>query len=286
MSASSSAHPVWVLGASDPEMAAIEQLLTAAGADVRHAVEADGTRVIPARAYQAAAMTGEPPDPSRPLYFVECQVGEHVPAFRADHHRPGDPGFDAPPAEYWRGSSIGQVATHLGVEPTPALRMVAAADHCLAAAYQGACPGVSSDGLLAWRVGTRAAFQARSADALMGDIQHARDLLATAPRITLGGASAADMRALEQAAHIPELPEAAVRDGVAFLSTVRDRDGRQKTVVMGATTRPMVEAFLADARRFGNGETYGAPARGFAGVYTEPAPRREARVEPAAEVAR
>ena len=116
--------------------------------------------MIPSRAYQATGITGEPLDLSRPLRLVECQVEGQDAAFRADHHRPGDPGFDAPPAEYWRGSSLGQVATHLGVEPTPALRLVAAADHCLAAAYRGACPDVDPDALMRWRAETRAQFQA------------------------------------------------------------------------------------------------------------------------------
>ena len=279
-------RPIWVLGASDPEMATIEQLLTTAGAEVRYAVDETGTRVMPSRAYKAVDVSGDLLDPSRPIHYVECDVlGGAAPAFRADHHRPGDPGFDAPPAGYWQGSSVGQVAGYLGVAPTPALRLVAAADHCLAAAYRGECPGVDPDALMVWRAETRAQFPGRSVDEVMANVQKARDLLATAPRLTFGGERVADMRALERAEHIPELPEAATRDGIAFLGETRDRDGRVKTVLMAAS-RPAVEAFLAEARRFGNGETYGVPARGFAGVYAEPAPRREARQEPALEVTR
>lgn len=49
--------------------------------------------------------------------------------------------------------------------------MIAAADHCLAAAYRGECPGVDPDHLMAWRVKTRAAFQGRTVAELEADIE-------------------------------------------------------------------------------------------------------------------
>jgi len=70
---------------------------------------------------------------------------------------------------------------------------------------------------------------------------------------------------LRTATPIPELPEAAAREGIAFLATVAERDGRRKTVLQAATPE-QVEEFL----RMGNElrrECYGDPARGFAGMY-------------------
>ncbi len=61
-----------------------------------------------------------------------------------------------------------------------------------------------------------------------------------------------------------EFIEAAVREGMAFLSTVKDRDGREKVVLMSAPPKA-IEYFLANP--MGSGETYGSPARGYAGVY-------------------
>src|SRR5690606_22285652 len=45
----------------------------------------------------------------------------------------------------------------------------AAADHCLAAAYRGECPGVDPDALMRWRVAVRAAHQGRPVDELLDD---------------------------------------------------------------------------------------------------------------------
>src|SRR5690606_24913959 len=66
--------------------------------------------------------------------------------------------------------------------PSP-LILAAAADHCLAAAYAGECPGVDPDALMVWRAETRAAFQGRSPDDILADVERARQALREAPRI-------------------------------------------------------------------------------------------------------
>ncbi len=134
-----SAPTLWVLGAPDPEMAAIEALLRAAGEPVEYATKA-GRRVTAETAYQAdpphlvdstlaiaALLSGETAaDPSTygTVYRVECswhpdcslkqaaQLGQSE-VVVIDHHRPGDPGYGRPPAEFLAGSSIGQVIAHL-----------------------------------------------------------------------------------------------------------------------------------------------------------------------------
>src|SRR5690606_19221697 len=73
--------------------------------------------------------------------------------------------------------------------------LAAAADHCLAAAYRGECPGIAPDQLMRWRVKTRAAFQGRSVEELLADVERARAALQEAPSIDLGaGTSVRDMR--------------------------------------------------------------------------------------------
>ncbi|MCY0886419.1 MAG: hypothetical protein OWV35_11185, partial [Firmicutes bacterium] len=176
--------------------------------------------------------------------------------------RAGDPGAGLGPDQYWAGSSLGQVYALVGREPEPEDRLAAAADHCLPAAYQGQCPGVDPDALLAWRVATRAAFQGRPVAALEAAVAAARQALRAAPRVDLGGVAVADLRDRP----VPELPEAAMREGLPFLARVRDRDGREKTVLQAAPPEA-VRAFQALAPQFGRGEAYGDPARGFAGVY-------------------
>src|SRR5690606_35947049 len=119
-------------------------------------------------------------------------TGSYPEIIRIDHHRPGDPGYGRSPEEFLPASSIGQVWASLlrlrndgwdsplysgtgsvywndrrwygdtpygQVDVPEALLLVAAADHCLAAAYRGECPGVDPDKLMQWRVETRAEFQ-------------------------------------------------------------------------------------------------------------------------------
>lgn len=197
------------------------------------------------------------------------------------------------------------------------LVLAAAADHCLAAAYRGECPGVDPDELMKWRAETRAKHQKRPVEDILADVERARKALREAPRIDLAGA-VRDMRdaftvttvlvapfaegatvdaagvgdsrevvfgdlaegTWDEGGHhtfvrrgVPELPEAAAREGVAYLATVTDRDGRRKVVLGGHTTPETVEAFLTEwGPAQGLVDVYGDPARGFAGGYLEKAP--------------
>mgnify|MGYP006912946956 CR=1 FL=1 len=358
---------LWILGAADPEMEAIETLLRACGERVEHAL-VRGERVSPAEAYRARLSPSADLRDVAEVYLVECDlVGNEIAHIdsvrRVDHHRPGDPGYGQPPAEFLSASSIGQVIeilahtrstsnlmnydvvldnaqwtrieahTHqddilvwgcdderipkveverysdLG-DPLPTvvrlleqpwpmpfawvaeigayiistprggfelggseswhvvpreLVLAAAADHCLAAAYRGECPGVDPDALMRWRVETRAKHQGITVEALLSRINGARLALRDAERVYLGGGQdVADLRARE----VPELPEAAVRDGAAYLATVADRDGRRKIVLGGHTSPETVKAFLETwAPSQGLTGLYGDPARGFAGGY-------------------
>ena len=93
----------------------------------------------------------------------------------------------------------------------------------------------------------------------MADIEAARARLRTA---VFHGQPYADLR--DQ--HIPELPEAAAREGIPFLGAPRDRDGREKVVLMSAPP-VLVQRFLDGDLVPGLVDLYGDPARGFAGGY-------------------
>lgn len=144
------------------------------------------------------------------------------------------------------------------------IRLTAAADHCLGAAYRGDVPGVRPEVLGVWRAETRAAFQGRPVEDILRDVEAAREWLAMVPRVPLGGVEVADMRS---AGDVPELPEAAARDGVAFVAIPKPgRDGPK--VVLQAAPTEAVEAFLrGEGPAAGLVRLYGAPARGFAGGY-------------------
>lgn len=372
------AKRVWILGAPDPEMEAIESLLRECGETVIYATSEDGRRVHPSNAYRCPVP--EVPEDST-VYAVEC-IGELPEEWaRIDHHRAGDPGFGRPPKDFMAASSIGQVIAELAtirwwreetpegkvyfpweipIEPAgwrtlpggshhdhdskwgideigeytedaygesgdalvkemveeggyyhvPSIGWVyvvsrggfelgvsvdaivipdrfvlcAAADHCLAAAYRGDCPGVDPDALMRWRVETRAAFQGRLAEDVLADIARARETLRAAPLVELSEPLACEYHGATyepgcgacshsvvydlRGDSVPELPEAASREGVAYLATVADRDGRRRVVLGGNASPEVVRAFM-DTWAPGQGlvDLYGDPARGFAGGY-------------------
>lgn len=323
---------IWILGASDPEMAAIEELLGKCGETVAYAT-VGGTRAHAGNAYMA-----EPQYPydriDGDLYLVECAFAIDCDArtvHTIDHHRPGDPGFGAPPEEFLRASSLGQVISELasfgalpdswsdvstaniearygtilqnvlggwgavqfGCEPESSstipdeLVLTAAADHCLGAAYAGRCPGVDPDALMRWRVESRSKFQGRSVDEIMVDVARAKVALDDADDVGLWPIDStgtcrgcgrrtsgddwdycecpkvADMRGT----HVPELPEAGTRYGIAYVADgLPGPDGRRKVVCSG--TAEVIRAFLDSfVTREGLVDPYGDPARGFAGAY-------------------
>lgn len=284
---------LWILGAPDPEMEAIEAVLRSDGERYGYAV-AGGTRVHSGNAYRAAAVqwAGDPPmaGVDTVWYLVECAVTVsdiHLVEV-IDHHRPGDPGFGRPPAEYWTASSLGQVCAVLGILilDTEA-QCTAAADHCLGAAYADRCPGVDSKKLATYRTEARAKQQGRTVEAVQADIDAAQKLLRSASEVCLLGISdmphtedhdwsrsvcdgcareevwVADMR---NASPIPELPEAATRLGISYLSgPLIGPDGRKKYTVSGTPVE--VRAFFDWAEREDLVDAYGDPERGFAGAY-------------------
>ena len=284
---------LFVLGASDPEMAAIENLLRNCGQAFVYALQDDGQRVHPGSAYRhcrpsskeiSLAIYGEPDWDITDinLAYVECGNPAHLATgdIRIDHHRPGDPGYGQPPSEYWEASSLGQVyelltlkdfyveGRQLGIDNFPQnwgeLKMVAAADHCLAAAYKDQCPEVDPQALRAWRIKSRAEFQGRSELEILADVERAEAALKSAPRIEIGGAEIADLRGPV----IPELPEAATYLGLGYLAEVADRDGRRKIVISaGENTLREFMGSLASAQ--GLTDIYGDPVRGFAGGYVQ-----------------
>jgi hypothetical protein len=227
-----------------------------------------------------------------------------------DHHAPGHPGYGRTPIEFMPASSIGQVLIlmaqqgwlqklddHCKFEPKHEINadtdfvfapdpraydpdvccwqlagvpipetivFAAAADHCLHAAYRGECPGVDPDALMRWRAETRAAFQKRPVDDILRDVEAARKALRNA---------AQECKIPHFENTIPELPEAAAREGLPFTAELRERDGRKKIVLQGASPETIRQWMEEMALR---GEVYGDPERGFAGVY----PKDESESKP------
>jgi len=148
----------------------------------------------------------------------------------------------------------------MGYWPRDEVRLAAAADHCLGAAYRGQCPGVDPDALEAWRIKTRAAFQGRDEVDVRRDVEAAKAALQEAPKF--GGHPVADLRKV----HLPELPEASARLGMGFISEVNTPDNRRKVVVQNAPEE-FLRAFIAGEILPELTDRYGDPVRGFAGGY-------------------
>jgi len=145
---------------------------------------------------------------------------------------------------------------------------------------------VDPDALMRWRAKSRAAFQSRPVAAVLADVVAARARLLDAygtPCRECGGRGGAigggSLEAVGEPCHaagvhaadlrgptIPELPEAACREGIPYLATVRDRDGREK-VVIGAASPYLIRRFLAGGIVPGLVDYYGDPDRGYAGAY-------------------
>jgi len=213
----------FVLGAADPEMQAIEELLRDCGVQYAYAT-VGGVRVHPGNAYKADGYITPDgidcvfadADWQGSFVLVECHISNRFPKIVVDHHRPGDPSYGKGPSKFWRASSLGQVwrllgsleCFSLGASPDdgdtdaflvatygedntdphmiPNAALIAAADHCLAAAYRGECPGVNPDALMAWRVRSRSDFQGRPESEVIRDIEAARVALRDADQIPLG----------------------------------------------------------------------------------------------------
>jgi hypothetical protein len=93
------------------------------------------------------------------------------------------------------------------------------------------------------------------------------EALRKASKICLAEETVSDLRGQE----IPELPEAAVRLGMAFIATPRPGPDGRKKVVLQCATPAQLAAWPAWARAHGLVDLYGGdPARGFAGGYQKP----------------
>lgn len=268
----SDSDKLFVLGSDDPEMSAIEEFLASRGIPYGYALKGD-ERVRGSNAYSAMFMefSNAKHWQKTYLFFVECWISdlyqEHN-VFRVDHHNDGDPGYGLPPKDYWKASSLGQVISIIDkrYDPTPVDRMIAAADHCLLAAYRDQCPGVNPEQLGLWRAASRAAYRGVHTDTVHKEIMDAFDRLTKAPKITLGDSDVSDLR--EYGGFIPELKEAACRFGIPYITKAVALNSSGCKVILGAASPETVSAFLAGegpAKDLVN--IYGDPARGLAGGF-------------------
>jgi hypothetical protein len=257
----------FVLGAQDPEMRGIEEILRSCRIPFAHAA-VNNQRCSAANAYEANSTVLLGLDgvhravvrpPNHDIVLVECAVKGLSHIARVDHHHDGDPGFDAPPARYLDGSSLGQVMKLLELAPTETQRLLAAADHCLSAAYRGACPGVEPSELLFMR----AAWQAKMTDRSLGDV--ITSILRAAEIVNRHFNDASGEAVFLDPTRVPrDLPEGGAYAGKAIRYQTMDR-GVLKEMIKGSSSAA-IERFMAHHQQIGR-RVYGNPHRGYAGAY-------------------
>lgn len=251
----------FALGSLDPEMRAIRWMLSKSGYGYAYA-NRFGRRCNSSNAYKADELTKHVNDDQQ-IVWVECRS----PQFDSDrdiivdHHNVGDPGFAAPPDQFWEGSSIGQVAQIIG-RTSPELRLTAASDHCLSAAMRGECRGIDPTELMSWRITARAAMGDMQPWRLKRMISRAVERIESLPRIQFCGVQIVD----GTFDTTPELRDAAAVVGVPILTTRKGPAGNVKVGLYGAQPE-VVEEWMKAMNDSGFVENvYGSPFREYAGA--------------------
>lgn len=265
---------VVILGAGDPEMAAIADACDKLGIRTLQAATADGVACRPGNAYTADGFVEGGIQTDDYVISVECVVVGLTPNFCADHHNPGDRGYGRPPEEFWSASSIGQVFNHLleGGIPLdyledafgPERMLIAASDHCPSHAFLGRCPGIDVTALKAMRARNSASFNKMSEAEWLSVVDSAIEQLRQLPVAVAGGGeyrvSTVDIPLLNHAQLIAGIP-------VQYVMAGNARDPRCKVGLLGGEPE-MIAAWMAEKRESGElVGVYGDPVRGYAGGY-------------------
>lgn len=263
---------LFVLGAVDHECNAIEKLLQEQGQDFCYALDNNGVRVASHSAYKTV-ITDKPKmfKEDRILVRVECngKLFEETKnsIIVIDHHNPGDPGFNKEPKHFFEASSIGQVCKLLGVGAKEDFLYIAAADHCLTAAYQGECPNIDPMLLIKHRCQVKSEYQQTTPEKVFEIISETIGKVKKAKRININGVECADFTYFESP---PEAPEASSILGLPLLySNYISSIQKYKFGIISAKPETIQYWMDITAKNLGLKDIYGDPARGYAGGYRD-----------------
>ena len=260
---------IYVLGAIDPEMARIEEVLGVANACVVYAKK-NGQRVHAGNAYEADN-GGDVPEDSA-VIFIECGIVGVTPAKMIDHHRPIDPGYHKGPTEYWEASSLGQLHDHLGLKPTRDDYVLAAMDHCYNAAMKGACPGVSRKDVLARKIHQIALATRRTSAEVEAMVDRYRNSMTSSSQFLVGGQQVIDVPESTGIGYTLEYLCAQVSATLLQAPVVlhlQNEEGAPERLHLCGDVWPSTAAYFMETWGPSHGLTniYGSPERGYAGGY-------------------
>jgi len=254
---------MFLLGKNDNEMRMCVEALS--GLEYEYARDETGKRVKSSTAYRCV---------NKGKYVcIECGGPDVECVRRIDHHNPGDPGYDGGPEKFFESSSIGQLIemlTGMGHkfddEYMYRARLVAAADHCLMAAYKGLCPGVDPGELKEFRMRMRLESSGgkRNRQMIMFSRTETRTEIYAAPTILIGDEEVKDMRDK----NYPEIQEVSAQLGTPILCAFSDRRrGEMKTALSNAKKETI--KFWLKENPLNLDSVYGMPERGLAGGYKD-----------------
>src|SRR3989338_720411 len=259
---------LFILGASDPEMTQITALLQQEKKDFIYAKK-DGERVHASNSYQANNSEEIPSNVG--IIFIECEVSGITPKLYIDHHRPGDPGYDKGPEQFWEGASLGQLHTYLGVVPTEKSKVLAAMDHCFPGAIKGLCPGVNPKSVLRIKLEAVAEAFNCSIDEVKKEVGRFQEILlrVRAKTVQIGGQVVYEIEEdLGIGYSLPYLSAqiaAVLEEKAILLPKPREQD---KIVLCGDADKETVKYFMETwGPKHGLNKIYGTPSRGHAGGY-------------------
>ena len=282
---------LFIMGAPDPEAKAIEELLEEHGYQYAMCMSSynfnsDKERVNSHAAYKTKILCTSDRrllkdfSKFKTIILVECngdfvlKIPCNTKIIKVDHHNEGDVGWNGGPEKFLESSSIGQVLDLLNLQPTKHHLLIAAGDHCLAAAYNGKCKDIDPVELLIHRLTNRALYSKIDPKDLNTEVQKLGTLMEcaiaeihNARTITINGETFADFTYRKT---VPLLGEAASYLGYSIISCKFVRDmGRYKYMVQSMNPEVIEYWIGIMADKMGLDNIYGAPKRGYAGGYRD-----------------
>lgn len=260
---------IFVLGASDPEMRRISELLVSTNRRCLQATK-DGIPVHPGSAYYANNSKDSFPVGSK-IIFIECEVEGVVPDVIIDHHYPGDPGYDKGPALFWEASSLGQLYGYLGMEPTTRDKVLAAMDHCYNAAMKDECPGISAKEVHKLKIEEIAKGTGSSPEDVRKKIEYFCGVISISRRIPMGEQSVYELAENVGVGYtlsfLAAQVAAVIQKCAVIIHRYNEEGGPEKLSLRGDVAPETVEYFMkvwAPAHNLHG--IYGSPYRGYAGA--------------------
>ena len=267
----------YVLGAPDPEMSRIEEILAENCLPFVHATQPNGERADPRTAYNSDPRTFALPSVN--LVLVEAGFASNSSVNitdTIDHHNPGDPGYDADPKDSWHASSLGQLMHRLNLVPTEDDMLLGATDHNFAATVNGLVEGVDPELALRYKATGIAKTHGGTTEDVLREVSMYQATIANGGLVDIAnGASVVDLRLVDigegtTTEYLAIQTAAAKLNVPVMVQSSNGPDSPGKIVLTGSVNEDTVRAFMTEwGPQNGLTDMYGVPSRGYGGGYID-----------------